>query len=718
MAKIATITSITGKAFAISADGKVRDLKLGDEIQKDEIIQTAAGGRVEMKLVDGQTLAVSPEQLIKLDEKVAQTQADQQPTSKEAAVAPSTADEVIKALERGGDLTEQLDATAAGAGGGGGGQGNAGFVRLLRISEGTDPLAYQYQPPEFGAVQSIEGFPAIDTTTPTIPTTPPTVTSVELKLFAVVNGQYVLANTIAEPGTSGGTPNSGTYVVLAVDGSGVPLGTQPGGTITVNVGASADTATRGDDYTSGATVTATVGTSFTISAKDDVLADNNESFTLSLGSDWSLAGNYETVTYSASTVSTTIVDETSTTDTTDNDSAYTFKLFAVVNGQYVLANTMTEETSATYVVLAVDGIGNPLGTQPTGTLTVNVGASGDTAIRTSDYVASSTYVATIGHEFSIDGIKDSLTEGSEYFKLSLLDGSWSKDGNYEEVVYTGTVTTTILDIVPSAAYFKMNTSNTGGGGTSGFQQFEIIITQQEQVLNKTVQVADKQGQQSFYVEMGAGLEFKSNSSFTIALEYGSGAAHLNFTQFYLTDKFGTKLWLNGDTGSDNVTLQDGETTNYDGVLYNVTVDSNGIPTAASAIGYDVNTATDGSKVLVFDSVKNSVDFSLDMGQLPLDGVQDMFGKVKTINMSGGNNEDNTLKISAQDVLDIDPTGGTLYINGDQGDKVVLAEHWNPGGTGTSVTTNGITYDLFTTTLNSNTVKLYIEQELTKENPVG
>ncbi|MFZ9138285.1 MAG: hypothetical protein ACO21E_10570, partial [Hylemonella sp.] len=109
---------------------------------------------------------------------------------------------------------------------------------------------------------------------------------------------------------------------------------------------------------------------------------------------------------------------------------------------------------------------------------------------------------------------------------------------------------------------------------------------------------------------------------------------------------------------------------------------------------------------------------LDMGQLPLDGVQDMFGKVKTINMSGGNNEDNTLKISAQDVLDIDPTGGTLYINGDQGDKVVLAEHWNLGGTGTSVTTNGITYDLFTTTLNSNTVKLYIEQELTKENPVG
>ena len=162
MAKIATVTSITGKAFAISADGKIRELKLGDEIEKGEIIQTAAGGRVELQMVDGQAFAVAPEQLIKLDENVAQEQGEQRPTAKEATVAPSTADEVIQALERGGDLTEQLEATAAGAGGGGGGQGNAGFVRLLRISEGTDPLVYEYAPPEFGDVVSITGEPAVE----------------------------------------------------------------------------------------------------------------------------------------------------------------------------------------------------------------------------------------------------------------------------------------------------------------------------------------------------------------------------------------------------------------------------------------------------------------------------------------------------------------------------------------------------------------------------
>ena len=104
MAKIATITSITGKAFAISADGKIRELKLGDEIEKGEIIQTAAGGRVELQMVDGQAFAVAPEQLIKLDENVALEQGEQRPTAKEGAVTPSTADEVIQALERGGEI--------------------------------------------------------------------------------------------------------------------------------------------------------------------------------------------------------------------------------------------------------------------------------------------------------------------------------------------------------------------------------------------------------------------------------------------------------------------------------------------------------------------------------------------------------------------------------------------------------------------------------------
>ena len=95
--------------------------------------------------------------------------------------------------------------------------------------------------------------------------------------------EYVDALSIAEDG------GVGTYVVLAVDENGDPLpeADQPGGTVTVNVGAIGDTADREDDYDSAATVVATVGTTFTIAAIDDVFADNNEVFTLGLGEDWS-----------------------------------------------------------------------------------------------------------------------------------------------------------------------------------------------------------------------------------------------------------------------------------------------------------------------------------------------------------------------------------------------------------------------------------------------
>ncbi|NTV94097.1 MAG: type I secretion C-terminal target domain-containing protein [Thiobacillus sp.] len=142
---------------------------------------------------------------------------------------------------------------------------------------------------------------ATDSTPPEEPDTAYT-----LKLFAVVDGDYVSANTIYEAGE--GLPTSGSYVVLAVDGQGQPLAAQPGGTVTVNVGGVADTADRGADYAANATVQATVGTAFTIGSLDDAKADNDETFSLSLGSDWSEAGKYEAVAYDATGVTTTIKD--------------------------------------------------------------------------------------------------------------------------------------------------------------------------------------------------------------------------------------------------------------------------------------------------------------------------------------------------------------------------------------------------------------------------
>ncbi|MFH1975506.1 MAG: retention module-containing protein, partial [Pseudomonadota bacterium] len=73
------------------------------------------------------------------------------------------------------------------------------------------------------------------------------------------------------------------------------------------------------------------------------------------------------------------------------DNAFTLKLFAVSEGEgglvYSAVNSMTEGGSANYIVLAVDANGNPLADadQPGGTVTVNVGAQGDTALPVDDY---------------------------------------------------------------------------------------------------------------------------------------------------------------------------------------------------------------------------------------------------------------------------------------------------------------------------------------------
>ena len=156
MSQIATVVAVTGTAFAVDANGNRRALKAGDILQKGEVVQTPAGSRVELLMDDGKVLAVAPEQNIKLDESVTQTA--ERPAAQDASVAQGTIDTVILALERGGDLSDQLEATAAGLGGGGGGEGEgSSFVttgmEILSIGGGGQ----QGGPGGQGGVDSVAG---------------------------------------------------------------------------------------------------------------------------------------------------------------------------------------------------------------------------------------------------------------------------------------------------------------------------------------------------------------------------------------------------------------------------------------------------------------------------------------------------------------------------------------------------------------------------------
>ncbi|MGB4584503.1 MAG: retention module-containing protein [Rhodoferax sp.] len=148
MTQIATVAAITGtgKAFAVNEQGVSRELKAGDVLQKGETIRPVGDVRVELLMDDGSLLAVAPNQVLRLDENVSES--DQRPTAQDSAVgAPAAAaDTILQALERGADLSTELEATAAGLGGGAGAGADGGisFVQLLRITEGVEPLSYNY----------------------------------------------------------------------------------------------------------------------------------------------------------------------------------------------------------------------------------------------------------------------------------------------------------------------------------------------------------------------------------------------------------------------------------------------------------------------------------------------------------------------------------------------------------------------------------------------
>ncbi|MFG6160127.1 retention module-containing protein, partial [Halomonas sp. 1390] len=140
---IATIISITGQAWARDASGDLRELRVGDTLQEGETLVTSDNGRVLLDFADGLDPTVIGEgQEVAIS---ADLDAEQPVVAEEASVQDEDLEALLAALEEGeGDLLEGLDATAAGAGGAGGPGGGHDFVRLARITENVDPLAFEY----------------------------------------------------------------------------------------------------------------------------------------------------------------------------------------------------------------------------------------------------------------------------------------------------------------------------------------------------------------------------------------------------------------------------------------------------------------------------------------------------------------------------------------------------------------------------------------------
>jgi T1SS-143 domain-containing protein len=230
MAQIATVTGVVGTVFAIAPNGTVRTLKVGDTLQQGEIVRTGANARVELAMADGAAtaatttagaangnVAIGSNAIVKVDDNMAL--GDARPTAQEAAVGIQAIQQVLQALEAGGDLTEELEAAAAGIAGGDGDGAGSDFVQLARVQLDTDSLSYAFDTAQGGSVELFEtgtdvlpeitlGVVAVPDDAPTVQASTNAVLS-EADLRVPESGSTVAVGTLvsfsAVPVVAGGT---------------------------------------------------------------------------------------------------------------------------------------------------------------------------------------------------------------------------------------------------------------------------------------------------------------------------------------------------------------------------------------------------------------------------------------------------------------------------------------------------------------------------------
>ncbi|QTP59418.1 retention module-containing protein [Billgrantia antri] len=140
---IATVISITGQAWARDAEGNLRELRVGDTLQEGEVLVTSDNGSAQLDFGDGLEAALieNGEQVVMMPE----LDGDEPADASEFAALDEDLEALLTALDDDSvDLLDVLDATAAGAGPGGGADGGHSFVRLARIAEDVNPLAFEF----------------------------------------------------------------------------------------------------------------------------------------------------------------------------------------------------------------------------------------------------------------------------------------------------------------------------------------------------------------------------------------------------------------------------------------------------------------------------------------------------------------------------------------------------------------------------------------------
>ncbi|MBX9818441.1 MAG: retention module-containing protein, partial [Burkholderiaceae bacterium] len=132
------VVILQGNAWVVASDGSRKAIRLGDEIQEGQVVLTEDGTRLELALPNGQQISVESGRELLIDGNLLGL-APTDPTEAALKDLNSGASAIARILAQGGDLSTELEATAAGLSGGDASDSHS-FVRVLRISEEISPL--------------------------------------------------------------------------------------------------------------------------------------------------------------------------------------------------------------------------------------------------------------------------------------------------------------------------------------------------------------------------------------------------------------------------------------------------------------------------------------------------------------------------------------------------------------------------------------------------
>jgi len=420
---IGYVLMVKGDAEAKDAVGGSRPLQVGDPIYANDVIATADASSILIEFTDGSRLDLGRSSTALLNDDVFNPNLDVDPSELTASI-----DAIQQAILAGEDPTDVSEATAAGnpSSAGGGPSEAASVAPVIELSgmQATPDSGFETEGLEFNFPEGDEELlfinPDNGSTSGTGGSTTPSVNTVLVSIegpASVVEGETAVA-----------------YAVTLDEN--VPAGNS----VTVNLGYTG-TATDGTDYNGVASVVIAGGTNsttFNIATIDDAIADNGESFVITIGSIVDTDSSFDNIVAdaTANAVTTTISDQVgSDTPPTAVDTT-----LVSISGP---ATVVEGESTTNYTVSLSNAV-------PTGnSVTVNLSYTG-TATDGTDYTGVASVViagGTSSTTFNLATIDDAFADNGETIIIdidSITDTNTSFENIIEDVA-ANQVTTTISD---------------------------------------------------------------------------------------------------------------------------------------------------------------------------------------------------------------------------------------------------------------------------------